>query len=105
MKCVEHSTADEQKMQGYRSDVELERETGLSTFKGDDNLASFTEASGSRRSGSRVEKICEVHADPKSLFQLAPGARSDTRCSIIGAVRSASSSEKACVERRSEQWR
>ena len=29
MKCVEHSTADEQKMQGYRSDVELERETGL----------------------------------------------------------------------------
>ena len=40
-------------MQGYRSDVELERETGLSTFKGDDNLASFTEANGS---SSAVER-------------------------------------------------
>jgi hypothetical protein len=72
MKCVEHSIADEQKMQGYRSDVELERETGLSTFKGGDNLASFTEASGNRRSGSRVEKIYEVHTDPESLLQLVP---------------------------------
>jgi len=53
MKCVEHSTADEQKMQGYRSDVELERETGLATFKTGDNLASFTEAGGS---SSAVER-------------------------------------------------
>ena len=53
MKCVEHSIANEQKMHGYRSDVELERETGLSTFKRGDNLASFTEAN---RSSSAVER-------------------------------------------------
>ena len=63
-------------MQVYRSDVGLERETWMSTFKGGDNLASFTEASGSSRSASRVEKICEVHTDPKSLLQLVP------RCEI-----------------------
>ncbi len=63
-------------MQVYRSDVELERETWMSSFKGGDNLASFTEASGSGRSGSRVEKICEVHTDPKSLLQLVPGYQS-----------------------------
>ena len=40
-------------MQGYRSDVELERETGLATFKTGDNLASFTEAGGS---SSAVER-------------------------------------------------
>ena len=67
MNCVDHSIADEQKMQGYRSDVELERETGLSTFKGGDNLASFTEASGS---SSAVECLLTIvsHGSVKSVL-------------------------------------
>jgi hypothetical protein len=46
MNCVEHSIADEQKMQVYRSDGELKRETWLSTFKGADNLLRSTKQAG-----------------------------------------------------------